>query len=107
MNRIYSFVQNRTKTSRRGSRRSLWLWLKSASNAFVAVALSLASSAHGQVIGGQTTRLQGHILSALSSATRLPRNPQAAAAPLRLTVVLSLSDQAGFDAFIQAFDDPA
>jgi kumamolisin len=109
MNRIYSFVQNWTKTARRGSKRSLWLWLKhtSASNAFVAVALSLASSAHGQVIGGQTTRLQGHIPSALSSATRLPRTPQAAAAPLRLTVVLSLSDQAGFDAFMQALDDPA
>ena len=55
---------------------------------------------------GPTATLPGHVLGILPNATPLPLDPTAAQQPLSLGVVLNLSDQAGFDAFAQAYNDP-
>jgi len=54
----------------------------------------------------QTATLHGHVLGILSKATVLPRTPAQSTEPLTLTVVLNLSDPAGFDKYRRGLDDP-
>jgi hypothetical protein len=55
---------------------------------------------------GPTETLHGHVLEILPKAKLLPRNPAKSREPLRLTVVLKFSDEAGFDAYRKDVDDP-
>ncbi len=55
---------------------------------------------------GAPVLLPGHVLAALARAQSLARQPQVATQPLILTLGLNRTDQAGFDAFLQAVQDP-
>src|SRR5260370_1747882 len=51
-------------------------------------------------------RLSGEVPVALSRATKLSETSRADDSPLTLTIVLNRTDQPGFDAFLQAVQDP-
>ena len=50
--------------------------------------------------------LPGHVPAVVASASAQPRDPQAANQPITLTVMLNLTDQAGFKAFEASLQDP-
>jgi subtilase family serine protease len=56
------------------------------------------------VAPSSTVRLPGHVLSALASATPAPQ--PARTDPITLTLVLRHDDQAGFERYLHALQDP-
>ena len=61
----------------------------------------------GQGAPEAAVRLKGEVLSALQSATKLPKVEAAAEQPITLTIMMNLSDPAGFDAYSRGFADRA
>ena len=74
--------------------------------ALAAICLSLPTAA-AQPAPDRPPHLNRNVLDILPQAARLPENPAAAGELLTLTLTLNWSDPAGFEAFGQAFDDPA
>src|SRR5580658_4546687 len=70
------------------------------------VAAIVLSPLAAQSTRSQNVTLPGHVLPALSKATRLPRTPLMDQDPLTFSVMLNLSDPAAYDAFRQDFNNP-
>jgi kumamolisin len=71
---------------------------------FVAATASVTLGA--QAPSGPAVQLSGHVLRILPAANKLPKLLADANEQLILTVMLHWSDEAGFDAYVQSFDDP-
>jgi hypothetical protein len=69
---------------------------------FVAAVLPLTA----QTPGAQTATLPGHVLGILPKATHLSRDPERENDIVTAEVVLRLSDEAGFKAFMAELEDP-
>jgi len=69
--------------------------------------LQVAQPAAAQTPPDQPVRLPGHVLDVLRQATQQPVAPRAVAStPVTVTVVLNHTNEAAFDAFLAAVEDP-